>query len=89
MPEFVERRDNRPARRKLQWRSVPSDELAPVAVFRGMSTQRIVTNLWFDTQAEEAAEYCFNATGRSSLRCTARSPSIRAERSSTSTAKSS
>src|SRR5215212_10177323 len=22
-----------------------------------MSTQRIVTNLWFDTQAEEAAEY--------------------------------
>src|SRR6201991_4952868 len=24
---------------------------------RGMSTQRIVTNLWFDTQAEEAAEY--------------------------------
>jgi predicted 3-demethylubiquinone-9 3-methyltransferase (glyoxalase superfamily) len=24
---------------------------------RGMSTQRIVTNLWFDTQAEEAAAY--------------------------------
>src|SRR3954471_19036186 len=24
---------------------------------RGMSTQRIVTNLWFDTQAEQAAEY--------------------------------
>jgi 3-demethylubiquinone-9 3-methyltransferase len=24
---------------------------------RGMSTQRITTNLWFDTQAEEAAEY--------------------------------
>ena len=23
-----------------------------------MSTQRITTNLWFDTQAEEAAEYC-------------------------------
>jgi predicted 3-demethylubiquinone-9 3-methyltransferase (glyoxalase superfamily) len=24
---------------------------------RGMSTQRITTSLWFDTQAEEAAEY--------------------------------
>src|SRR3954449_7823940 len=23
----------------------------------GMTTQRIVTNLWFDTQAQEAAEY--------------------------------
>ena len=30
---------------------------SPSCRLKGMSTQRIVTNLWFDTQAEEAAEY--------------------------------
>src|SRR5215213_6312538 len=29
----------------------------PARRSRGMTTQRIVTNLWFDTQAEEAAAY--------------------------------